>query len=127
MDLEIQTRACSMDPEWRGVIDSWVDRLQWRFRRILRLHVRLQRDRHHRQGTDEVHLLANLPGRTVTAAKRGESMVAAAHAAFEGLERSLDGLDGKRRGARRRREARESEAAPAEGGVEALTAERGAP
>jgi ribosome-associated translation inhibitor RaiA len=103
MDLEIQTRECDLRPEWRGVIEDWVGKLSARFPRILRLHVRLCRSRHHRQGGDEVHVLANLPGRTVTAAKRGPDMVAATHAAFEGLGRELTALSRKRLGARRER------------------------
>jgi ribosome-associated translation inhibitor RaiA len=103
MDLEIQTRECDLRPEWRGVIEEWVGKLSTRFPRILRLHVRLRRSRHHRQGGDEVRVLANLPGRTVTAAKRGADMVAATHAAFEGLGRELAALSEKRLGARRER------------------------
>jgi hypothetical protein len=48
-------------------------------------------------------VLANLSGRTVTAAKRGADMVAATHAAFEGLGRGLAARSEKRLGARRER------------------------
>lgn len=103
MDLEIQTRECDLRPEWRQVIEDWVGKISARFPRILHLHVRLRRSRHHRHGTEEVRLLAKLPGRTVTAAKGGADMVAATHAAFEGLGRELSALSEKRLGARRER------------------------
>jgi ribosome-associated translation inhibitor RaiA len=103
MDLEIQTRECNLRPEWREIIEDWVGKLSTRFPRIVRLHVRLGRSRHHRHGTEEVHVLAKLPGRTVTAAKRGSDMAAATHAAFEGLGRELSALNEKRLGARRGR------------------------
>jgi ribosome-associated translation inhibitor RaiA len=120
MDLEIQTRECDLRPEWRQVIEDWVAKLSARFPRMLRLHVRLQRSRHHRHGTDEVHLLANLPGRTVTAAKRGADMVAATHAAFEGLGRGLAALSEKGRRVR-------GERRPPPGGTPGDAEEEGEP
>ncbi|HEX7126890.1 MAG TPA: HPF/RaiA family ribosome-associated protein [Thermodesulfobacteriota bacterium] len=91
MDVEIenQCRDIPLQESWRTLIDARVRDLETRYPRMVRLHVTLKHDRHHRQGADEVALLALMPGRTLRVDKVGEKMTDALHAAFEVLEREL--------------------------------------
>jgi cold shock CspA family protein/ribosome-associated translation inhibitor RaiA len=92
MDVEIenQCRDIVVQPEWRDFIDAQVRQLEARYPRMIRLHVTLKHDRHHRQGVDEVTVLALMPGRTLRADKVEERMTDALHAAFEVLDRELE-------------------------------------
>jgi len=89
MDLEIQTRHVELDPAWRDLIERSADRLRTRYPEVLRLHVTLTRDRHHRVGTRNVTLVANVEGGTLYADKRDAHVPGALRAAFDALRREL--------------------------------------
>jgi ribosomal subunit interface protein len=89
MDIEIQTQHVAMQPEWRALIDERLARLAERYPALIRVHVTLKHGRHHQRGVEEVDIVATCPGATVRAAKPGEEMRDAVHAALDVLERQL--------------------------------------
>lgn len=90
MELEIQTRQIELDPAWRDLIEHQAQRLSARYPEMLRLHVTLRHLPHHRRGTEEVALVANVAGVTLRADKQEEHVHTAIHAAFEALGAELD-------------------------------------
>lgn len=89
MDLEIQCRHIALDPDWRDLIERRAADLARDYPEMLRLHVTLGHGRHHRTGTEEVALLANVEGASLRAAKQEESVRATLRAAFAALEVEL--------------------------------------
>ncbi len=89
MDIEIQAQHVDMQPEWRRLIDERLAALGERYPELIRAHVTLKRGRHHRQGVEQVDVLANAAGRTLRASKQEEDMTAALHAALDSIEREL--------------------------------------
>lgn len=85
MDLEIQTQHEMLDPAWRDLVDHQARRLAERYPELLRLHVTLVHGAHHRHGAEEARLVANVEGTTLRAAKHGELVPDAIHAAFAAL------------------------------------------
>jgi len=85
MELEIQSRYIVLDPDWRDLIERMAGALSRRYPETLRLHVTLRHGKHHRIGTEEVALLANVEGTTLCAAKQESTMRAAVRAAFKAL------------------------------------------
>ena len=104
MNLEIQTRQLELDPAWRDSIERQAKRLSERYPEMLQLHVTLTHLAHHRQGTEEVALLAAVEGATLRAHKREEHVHTAIHAAFGALETEIE---------RHHRERRDKKGAPA--------------
>jgi ribosomal subunit interface protein len=101
MDIEIQAIQVDVQPEWRALIEARLARLAERHPKLARVHVRLKHGGHHRVGSEEVDVVANGAGATFSAAKRGERMLDAAHAALDALERELAEHYEARRDARR--------------------------
>jgi len=89
MDLEIQTRHIELDPAWRDLIERSAERFRTRYPEVLRLHVTLKQDRHHRVDAHHVSLVANVEGGTLYADKREAHVPAALRAAFDSLRRKL--------------------------------------
>jgi CspA family cold shock protein len=90
MDLEIQTRHIELDPAWRDLIENAAARLAERYPEMLRLHVTLRHGAHHRTGSEEAALVANVEGATLYACKQEERVPAALHAAFQALGMELE-------------------------------------
>jgi CspA family cold shock protein len=88
--LEIQTQHIDLDPGWRDLIEKAVERLSTRYPEVLRLHVTLRHNPHHRHGVEEVTLVANVEGTTLRADKQDEQVRAALHEAFEALGVELE-------------------------------------
>jgi ribosomal subunit interface protein len=101
MDIELQSRNVDVQPEWRVTIADRLARLAERHPRLLRVHVTLEHDRHHRSGTERVAVVANCAGTTVRAAKDAERMADALHAALDALEHALAARAERRRDAAR--------------------------
>jgi ribosomal subunit interface protein len=85
----IQTQHVALQPEWRALIEERLARLAERYPELIRVHVTLRHDRHHRSGVEEVDILATRAGRTLRAAKQEETMRDAIHAALDAVEREL--------------------------------------
>jgi ribosomal subunit interface protein len=100
MIVEIQTRDVAMAPEWREMIDERLARLLKRHPRLVRVHVTLRHGGHHKQGAEEVDVVATCPGTTLRAEKHADAMRDALHAALDALERELAARRGAREGAR---------------------------
>jgi ribosomal subunit interface protein len=97
VDLEIQSQHVDVAPAWRQLIEDRAAKLAARYPELMRLHVTLRRGRHHRSGIDEVDVVANVPGRSLRAAKEEEDMTAALRAALVSIERELRGYHEQRR------------------------------
>lgn len=98
MDVEVQARHVTVEPEVRALIDERLAMLADRYRELLRVHVTLRREGRHQRGADEVDVVANVRGTTLRAAKRREHMLDAVHAALDALERELVGWHERRTG-----------------------------
>lgn len=103
LDLEIQTRRIDLDPRWRDHVEEEAARFADRFPELIRIHVTLSHHPHHRMGTEEAALVANLPGRTIRITKRAEHMLDALRAVFHAALRTISE---KRRARGRRGRAR---------------------
>lgn len=90
MDIEIQTQHIALDPAWRDLIERSAAGLEVRYPEMLRLHVTVSHGRHHRRGSEEVRLVANVEGKTLRAAKQEEHVRDAVHAAFAALTTGLE-------------------------------------
>jgi cold shock CspA family protein len=90
MELELQSRLIDLDPNWRDLIERLSEGLSTRFPEMLRLHVTLGHGRHHRTGSEEVSLLANVKGASLRVSKLEPDVRAAIHAAFAALEVELE-------------------------------------
>ena len=97
MELEIQTRQIDLDPAWRDFIEHQAERLSGRYPEVLRLHVILRHLPHHRRGTEQVTVLANVEGTTLRADKQEENVRTAIHATFEALTTELERYHRERR------------------------------
>src|SRR5512144_1719100 len=105
MELEIQTRQIELDPAWRDLVEREAQQLSTRFPEMLRLRVTLTHLPHHRRGTEEVALVANVPRATLRADKREEHVRTAIHAAFQALATELERHHRERLGATKRSQA----------------------
>lgn len=97
MDLEIQTRHAELDPTWRDLIEQQVAKLTEKYPELMRVHVVLGHTRHHREGLEDVSIVANVRGTTLRAAKQAEQAPDALHAAFAALAKELQRFHEKRR------------------------------
>jgi len=90
MDLEIQIQHLDLDPTLRDLIERLAGHLAARRPEVLRLHVTVRHGMHHRRGSEEVALVANVEGETLRADKQKEQLRAAVHAAFRALTIEVD-------------------------------------
>jgi len=97
MDLEIQTQHLELDPDLRDLIERLAGNLANRRPEVLRLHVTVRHGLHHRRGSEEVALVANVEGETLRADKHEEELRAAVHAAFRALTIEVERYCLKRR------------------------------
>jgi len=89
MDLEIQSQHATVQPTWRQIVEARAGVLADRFPRIVRMHVTFRHGAHHRHGAEEVHVVANLPGETLSVRKDGGDTLDALHEALDAVERAL--------------------------------------
>lgn len=97
MDVEIQAQHTEVHPRWQEVIERGVAKLRELCNDMLRLHVTLVHSPHHLRGAEEVRLVANVPGETLTARKSAADMGDALHAAFKALEEEVRSFVQRRR------------------------------
>jgi ribosome-associated translation inhibitor RaiA len=90
MDLEIQAQNADVHPRWRQLIERRLAKLDGLGANLIRLHVTLVRSAHHLKGSEEVRILASLPGRTLHVHKTKAEMGEAIQAGFDALEREFE-------------------------------------
>jgi len=88
MNIDIQTEHVAMQPEWRHMIDTWVERCRRYHPEVVCLDLNLRHGDTCRQG-DEVDVVALAGGRNVRAVRHAEGMAAALHEALDTLEHEL--------------------------------------
>lgn len=91
LDIHIEGRNLEILPEWRGKIEEELARLQKHYYGpILHARVDLIGTEHHRLGTFEVHLVAAVPGDTITVTRQGEYVLPLIVEAMDVLDRRLE-------------------------------------
>jgi ribosomal subunit interface protein len=91
MQIEIQSQNSEVHPRWQTIIQRRAGKLNGLCQDIIRLHVTLVHSTHHLRGDEEVRILAAVPNDTLRAHKGKANMGDAIHAAFEAIERELQG------------------------------------
>jgi len=90
MDLEIQAQNAEIHPQWRDLIERRLAKFDGLGTSFIRLHVTLIHSTHHLKGTEEVRILASLPGHTLHVHKTKADMGEAIQAGFDALEREVE-------------------------------------
>lgn len=90
MDLEIQAQNVVIDPLWRDLIERRLAKLNGLGTTFIRVHVTLVHSAHHQKGSEEVRILASLPGHTLRVHKTKADMGEAIQAGFDALEREAE-------------------------------------
>jgi ribosomal subunit interface protein len=89
-DVHIKGRNVEILPEWRKKIEAELERLQKHsFETILHARVEVIGTGHHRHGAFEIHLAANVAGKTLTVTRQGEYVLPLIVEAFNALDRRL--------------------------------------
>uniref|UniRef100_A0A7C5AMA9 HPF/RaiA family ribosome-associated protein n=1 Tax=Desulfobacca acetoxidans TaxID=60893 RepID=A0A7C5AMA9_9BACT len=89
-EVHIEDRNLEILPEWREKIEEELARLQRHtYDPILHARVELIGTSHHRHGAFEIHLVAAVPGETLTVSRQGEYVLPLIVEAFEVLDRRL--------------------------------------
>ena len=89
-DIHIEGRQVEILPEWRAKIEAELARLQEHYHDpILHARVEIIGTSHHRLGAFEVHLIANVPGDTITVSQQGDLVMPLVLEAFDSLDRRL--------------------------------------
>ena len=88
--VRIEGRNVEIIPQFRQVIEKELNRLQRHYREPIR-HARvvLIGNSHHRNGAYEVHVVAGLPGVTLTVTEKGEALLRLLSDAFDALDRRM--------------------------------------
>jgi len=91
LDVHIEGRGLEILPEWRGKIEEELARLQKHYvDPILNARVTVIGTEHHRLGTFEIHLVASVPGDTITVTRQGEFVLPLIVEALDVLDRRLE-------------------------------------
>jgi len=89
-DVHIKGRNVEILPEWQAKIEAELEKLQKHsLEPILRARVEIIGTAHHHLGAFEIHLVANLPGQTLTVAHQGEFVLPLIVEAFNALDKQL--------------------------------------
>jgi ribosome-associated translation inhibitor RaiA len=87
MNIDIQTDHVVMRPEWRLMIDSWLERCRRLHPDVVELDLSL---RHGDRGrAEQVNVVATARGRSLSAGKQADMMSEALHEALDALEGEL--------------------------------------
>lgn len=90
LDVHIEGRELEILPEWRKKIEEELARLQKHYLNpILHARVELIGTAHHRHGAFEIHLVAAVPGDTITVIRQGEFVLPLIVEALDVLDRRL--------------------------------------
>jgi cold shock CspA family protein/ribosome-associated translation inhibitor RaiA len=91
LDVHIEGRNLEILPEWREKIEEELARLQKHYvNPILHARVELIGTAHHRHGAFEIHLVAGVPGDTITVTRQGEYVLPMIVEALDVLDRRLE-------------------------------------
>jgi cold shock CspA family protein/ribosome-associated translation inhibitor RaiA len=91
LDVHIEGRNLEILPEWREKIEEELARLQKHYvNPILHARVELIGTAHHRHGAFEIHLVAGVPGDTITVTRQGEYVLPLIVEALDVLDRRLE-------------------------------------
>ncbi|MEW6657776.1 MAG: HPF/RaiA family ribosome-associated protein [Thermodesulfobacteriota bacterium] len=91
LDVHIEGRHLEILPEWREKIEEELARLQKHYvNPILHARVEIIGTAHHRQGAFEIHLVAAVPGDTITVSRQGEYVLPLIVEALDVLDRRLE-------------------------------------
>jgi len=91
LDVHIEGRNLEIWPEWRAKIEAELARLQKHYvNPILHARVELIGTAHHRHGAFEIHLVAGVPGATITVSRQGEYVLPLIVEALDVLDRRLE-------------------------------------
>lgn len=91
LDVHIEGQHLEILPEWREKIEEELTRVQKHsFAPILHARVALIGTGHHRHGAFEIHLVAALPGATLTVTRQGGQVLPLIVEAFDVLDRRLE-------------------------------------
>ncbi|WP_447978336.1 cold shock domain-containing protein [Candidatus Nitrospira bockiana] len=91
MDLQIETRNTDLSPAWREEIESRVEDLRAGRDDLTHVRVTLKKNRHKTTEEDaEVLIVAQIPGRTLTARKTENTFEEALRVTFETLRLELE-------------------------------------
>ncbi|MDD2904614.1 MAG: HPF/RaiA family ribosome-associated protein [Syntrophales bacterium] len=91
LDVHIEGRNLEILPEWREKIEGELARLQKHYLNpILHARVELIGTAHHRLGAFEIHLVAGVPGDTLTVSRQGEYVLPLIVEALDVLDRRLE-------------------------------------
>jgi cold shock CspA family protein len=91
LDVHIEGRNLEILPEWREKIEEELARLQKHYvNPILHARVELIGTAHHRHGAFEIHLVAGVPGDTITVSRQGEYVLPLIVEALDVLDRRLE-------------------------------------
>src|SRR5919197_6635328 len=88
MNVDIQTEHVAMRPEWRRMIDAWIQGCRKHHPEIREIDLTLRHDAQ-RRAAEEVDVVATARGRRLRAARQAQLMSVALQDALETLEREL--------------------------------------
>jgi cold shock CspA family protein/ribosome-associated translation inhibitor RaiA len=90
LDIHIEGQQVQLEPEWREKIEEELARLQKHYHDpILHARVEIIGTAHHHLGAFEVHLVASIPGDTITLMRQWEYVLPLIVEAFDALDRRL--------------------------------------
>jgi len=90
LDVHIEGRNLEILPEWRAKVEEELARLQKHYAGpILHARVEIIGTAHHRHGAFEIHLVAGVPGDTLTITRQGEYVLPLIGEALDALDRRL--------------------------------------
>lgn len=98
MQIAIEGQHTEIPPDLRAMITEQLEALNERHDDILHARVALDKDTHHRQGTDEVRIILSLPGKLLTAKKTAATLYDATNAALAAVAREVKEFRDRRRG-----------------------------
>jgi cold shock CspA family protein len=90
LDVHLEGRHLEILPDWREKVEEELARLQKHYHDpIIHARVEIVGTGHHRHGAFEVHLVASIPGDTITLMRQGEQVLPLLVEAFDALDRRL--------------------------------------
>ena len=92
MQVLIRGHETSVQPRWRDHIYDRLTKLDRFEDRIVRLEFFLTSSHHHLKGTEDCHITAKVPRKTISIKKSGDTMLEAIDAATRVLEREIHRL-----------------------------------
>jgi ribosomal subunit interface protein len=89
MQVQVKPQNVPEADRYRELIDDRIAKLATRFPEIHKVQTILSRSSHHQKGADEATVDIHVPGRHLSATKRGEEMKGTLQDVFDAIERQL--------------------------------------